>query len=76
VVHVTPILDFVFTAHLTTINLGPAMCHHLRMLRLSVSEGMDACTIAEDLIEDSMQVVAKYVGPPSLVYLLSMSCNP
>jgi len=76
VVHITPILDFIFTVRPITVNLGPTTHHHLHMLQSSVSKGMDMHAIVEDLIEDSMQVAEKYVGPPLLVYLLSMSCNP
>ena len=60
--HVTPILDFLFTARPTAVNLGAATRRLSRTLRSSVSEGKDARAIAEDLVEDGKQVAAEDVG--------------
>jgi methylthioribose-1-phosphate isomerase len=60
--HVTPILDFLFTARPTAVNLGAATRRLARTLRSSLSEGKDARAIAEDLIEDGRQVAAEDVG--------------
>ena len=60
--HVTPILDFLFTARPTAVNLGAATRRLSRTLRSSVSEGKDARAIAEDVIEDGRWVAAEDVG--------------
>jgi len=60
--HVTPILDFMFTARPTAVNLGAATRRLARTLQSSLSEGKDARAIAEDLIEDGRQVAAEDVG--------------
>ena len=60
--HVTPILDFMFTARPTAVNLGAATRRLARTLQSSLSKGKDARAIAEDLIEDGRQVAAEDVG--------------
>ena len=60
--HVSPILDFLFTARPTAVNLGAATRRLSRTLRASLNEGKDARAIAEDLVEDGRQIAAEDVG--------------
>ena len=60
--HATPILDYLFTARPTAVNLGAATRRLSRTLQSSVNAGKDAHAIAEDLIEDGRQVAAEDVG--------------
>jgi methylthioribose-1-phosphate isomerase len=60
--HVTPILDFLFTARPTAVNLGAATRRLARTLQPSFGAGKDARAIAEDLIEDGKQIAAEDVG--------------
>jgi methylthioribose-1-phosphate isomerase len=60
--HVSPILDFLFTARPTAVNLGAATRRLSRTLRASLNEGKDARAIAEDLVEDGRRVAAEDVG--------------
>jgi methylthioribose-1-phosphate isomerase len=60
--HVTPLLDHLFTARPTAVNLGAATRRLERTLRSSASEGKDARAIAEDLVRDGKQVAAEDVG--------------
>jgi methylthioribose-1-phosphate isomerase len=60
--HVTQILDFLFTARPTAVNLGAATRRLSRTLQSSFRSGKDARAIAEDLIEDGKQIAAEDVG--------------
>jgi len=60
--HVSPILDYLFTARPTAVNLGAATRRLSRTLRSSLDAGKDARAIAEDLVEDGKQVAAEDVG--------------
>jgi methylthioribose-1-phosphate isomerase len=60
--HVTPILNFFFTARPTAVNLGAATRRLSRTLQPSLTEGKDARAIAEDLIEDGKQIASEDVG--------------
>jgi methylthioribose-1-phosphate isomerase len=60
--HVSSILDFLFTARPTAVNLGAATRRLSRTLQASLDAGKDARAIAEDLIDDSTQVAAEDVG--------------
>lgn len=60
--HVTPILDFIFTARPTAVNLGAATRRLSRTLQSSFKAGKDARAIAEDLIADGKLVAAEDVG--------------
>ena len=60
--HITPILDYLFTARPTAVNLGAATRRLSRTLQLSLRPGRDARAIAEDLIEDGKQIAAEDVG--------------
>ena len=60
--HVSPILDFLFTARPTAVNLGAATRRLERTLQSSLDAGKDAHQIAEDLIQDGRQVAAEDVG--------------
>ena len=60
--HVPPILDFLFTARPTAVNLGAATRRLSRTLQSSLRAGKDARAIAEDLVEDGKQVAAEDVG--------------
>lgn len=60
--HVPPILDFLFTARPTAVNLGAATRRLSRTLQLSLKAGKDARAIAEDLIGDGRQIAAEDVG--------------
>ncbi len=60
--HLTPILDYLFTARPTAVNLGAATRRLSRTLQSSLEAGKDVRAIAEDLIEDGKQVAAEDVG--------------
>ena len=60
--HVSPILDFLFTARPTAVNLGAATRRLERTLQKSLDAGKDARQIAEDLILDGRQIAAEDVG--------------
>jgi methylthioribose-1-phosphate isomerase len=60
--HVPPILDFLFTARPTAVNLGAATRRLSRTLQSSFRAGKDARAIAEDLVEDGKQIAAEDVG--------------
>jgi methylthioribose-1-phosphate isomerase len=60
--HVTPILDFLFTARPTAVNLGAATRRLSRALQPPFTAGKDARAIAEDLAEDGKQIAAEDVG--------------
>jgi methylthioribose-1-phosphate isomerase len=61
--HVTPTLDFLFTARPTAVNLGAATRRLLRTLQQSsYGPGKDARAIAEDLVEDGRRIAAEDVG--------------
>ncbi|KAN0133928.1 hypothetical protein V8E53_008146 [Lactarius tabidus] len=60
--HVSPILDFLFTARPTAVNLGAATRRLALTLQTSLDAGNDARKIAEDLIQDGRQVAAEDVG--------------
>jgi len=60
--HVSPILDFLFTARPTAVNLGAATRRLSRTLRSSLDAGKDARAIAQDLIGDGKQIAAEDVG--------------
>ncbi|KAI0278466.1 Methylthioribose-1-phosphate isomerase [Russula aff. rugulosa BPL654] len=60
--HITPILDYLFTARPTAVNLGAATRRLSRTLQSSLRPGRDARAIAEDLIEDGKQIAAEDVG--------------
>ena len=60
--HISPILDFLFTAHPTAVNLGAATRCLERTLQSSLDAGKDAHQIAEDLIQDGRQIAAEDVG--------------
>ncbi|KAF8502272.1 putative translation initiation factor aIF-2BI/5-methylthioribose-1-phosphate isomerase [Russula emetica] len=60
--HVTQILDFLFTARPTAVNLGAATRRLSRTLQSSFRSGKGAGAIAEDLIEDGKQIATEDVG--------------
>jgi methylthioribose-1-phosphate isomerase len=60
--HTSQLLDFLFTARPTAVNLGAATRRLSRTLQSSLSEGKDARAIAEDLVEDGRQIAAEDVG--------------
>ena len=60
--HVSPILDFLFTARPTAVNLGAATRRLARTLQTSLNAGKGVRQIAEDLIQDGRQVAAEDVG--------------
>ena len=60
--HVIPILDFIFTARPTAVNLGAATRRLSRTLQSSSKAGKDARAITEDLIEDGKLIAAEDVG--------------
>ena len=62
--HLTPILDFLFTARPTAVNLGAATRRLSRTLQQSSSTRprKDARAIAEDLVEDGRRIAAEDVG--------------
>lgn len=60
--HVSPILDFLFTARPTAVNLGAATRRLARTLQTSLDAGKDARHIAEGLIQDGRQIAAEDVG--------------
>ncbi|KAI0266841.1 hypothetical protein BC834DRAFT_873794 [Gloeopeniophorella convolvens] len=60
--HVNPVLDFLFTARPTAVNLGAATRRLARTLQTSVDAGKEARSIAEALVEDGKQVAAEDVG--------------
>ena len=60
--HVSPILDFLFTARPTAVNLGAATRRLARTLQTSLDAGKGTRQIAEDLIQDGRQIAAEDVG--------------
>jgi methylthioribose-1-phosphate isomerase len=60
--HVTSILDFLFTARPTAVNLGAATRRLSRTLGSAPWSGRDARAVAEDVIEDGRQIAAEDVG--------------
>jgi len=60
--HVSPILDFLFAARPTAVNLGAATRRLSRTLQSSLEAAKDARAIAEDLVADGRQVAAEDVG--------------
>lgn len=60
--HVTPILDYLFTARPTAVNLGGATRRISRLLKSSVEAGKDARSIAQELIEEGRKVADEDVG--------------
>ncbi|KAI0062869.1 putative translation initiation factor [Artomyces pyxidatus] len=60
--HVTPILDYLFTARPTAVNLGAATRRLARTLDASIDAGMDIRTITETLVEDGKEIAREDVG--------------
>jgi len=60
--HVSPKLDFLFTARPTAVNLGAATRRLQRTLQTSLDAGKGAREIAEDLIQDGRQIAAEDIG--------------
>jgi methylthioribose-1-phosphate isomerase len=60
--HVSTILDFLFTARPTAVNLGAATRRLSRTLQSSLKAGKDVRAIADDLIGDGRLVAAEDVG--------------
>ncbi|OCH95130.1 Methylthioribose-1-phosphate isomerase [Obba rivulosa] len=54
--HVEPLLDFLYTARPTAVNLGAATRRLARTLRASVEAGKDARAVAEDLIAEGRTI--------------------
>lgn len=60
--HVTPILDYLFTARPTAVNLGAATRRLSRKLQSSIDEGKDARTVAKELVKEGEAVAGEDVG--------------
>lgn len=54
--HVQPLLDYLFTARPTAVNLGAAMGRLGRLLDSSIQEKKDPRTIAEELVKDGQLI--------------------
>ncbi|EMD37857.1 hypothetical protein CERSUDRAFT_49690 [Gelatoporia subvermispora B] len=60
--HVVPLLDFLYTARPTAVNLGAATRRLTHTLDASIAAGKDARAIAEDLIAEGKAIDAEDVG--------------
>ena len=60
--HVVPILDFLYTARPTAVNLGTAIRRLKKVLEGSASAGKDVHTITRDLIAEAHLIADEDVG--------------
>jgi methylthioribose-1-phosphate isomerase len=60
--HVLPLLDFLYTARPTAVNLGAATRRLTKTIQASIDVGKDAGTIAKDLIAEGKKIADEDVG--------------
>jgi methylthioribose-1-phosphate isomerase len=60
--HVTPLLDFLFTARPTAVNLGAATRRLSKLLEAAVDSGKDPISAALDLVSEGRRIADEDVG--------------
>ena len=60
--HVQPLLDFLYSARPTAVNLGAATRRLTKTLRMSIDAGKDSKAIAQDLIAEGKKIDGEDVG--------------
>lgn len=60
--HVAPLLDFLFTARPTAVNLGAATTRLSKSLQISIDAGKDAVSAAQDLVFEGRKIADEDVG--------------
>jgi methylthioribose-1-phosphate isomerase len=60
--HVLPLLDFLYSARPTAVNLGAATRRLTKILEVSIDAGKDSKTIAQDLIAEGKKIDGEDVG--------------